>query len=306
MRELLWFKYIELPRLEKRLRAAQNKHGVRLCGLFRLFIGMALQGRSLCPRNPAHLAKRVQFMLTSAPAEAALVEPLLDLLISEPAKPETGVNFEEASDLARVIESEHQRREGVAEQGWKARDKFDLHRQEVIESPRFKHDWDSMKRHFDIQKFRDSRGIIRRSPLAERNWQRPTQVALDVTRDRFQVAFDFFCWKWFLYGMTWGGGRTAGRKADVHPHALRHPSIHSGILEPRLRAGHQLGRGVQTASGEGNSKAGSEADQQPERTGSAANQTGSLKESMDEFRFRELAEHMEKRDFASLVRAETV
>ncbi|MGO8679266.1 MAG: hypothetical protein ACLQVX_25785 [Limisphaerales bacterium] len=33
---------------------------------------------------------------------------------------------------------------------------------------------------------------------------------------------------------------------------------------------------------------------------------GSLKESMDEFRFRELAEHMEKRDFASFVRAETV
>ncbi|MGO8678563.1 MAG: AAA family ATPase [Limisphaerales bacterium] len=36
------------------------------------------------------------------------------------------------------------------------------------------------------------------------------------------------------------------------------------------------------------------------------NENGSLKESMDEFRFRELAEHMEKRDFASFVRAETV
>ena len=37
-----------------------------------------------------------------------------------------------------------------------------------------------------------------------------------------------------------------------------------------------------------------------------AKRFGSLKESMDEFRFRELAEHMEKRDFASFVRAETV
>jgi hypothetical protein len=58
-----------------------------------------------------------------------------------------------------------------------------------------------MKRHFNVEKFQDSRGIIRRSLLPERNWQRPSHPPLDVIRSRFQVAFDFFCWKWFLYGM---------------------------------------------------------------------------------------------------------
>jgi len=37
--------------------------------------------------------------------------------------------------------------------------------------------------------------------LPERNWQRPTHPDLSVTVERFQVAFDLFCWKWFLYGM---------------------------------------------------------------------------------------------------------
>ncbi len=44
----------------------------------------------------------------------------------------------------------------------------------------------------------------------------------------------------------------------------------------------------------------------PPDPGASPQNYGSLKESMDEFRFRELAEHMEKRDFASFVRAETV
>jgi len=201
VRELLLFKYTELPKVEKKVKDQKKEKDLRFCALFRLLTRMALQGSSLFPQNATHLAKRVQFVLSSAPNEAVLLEPLLDLLILESAKSDTGLNFETAADLARVVESEHQRREGVAEQGWKAHDKFDLHRQEVVESPRFKQDWDSIKRHFDIQKFRDSRGIIRRSPIPERNWQRPTQPALDVTRDRFQVAFDFFCWKWFLYGM---------------------------------------------------------------------------------------------------------
>jgi hypothetical protein len=147
------------------------------------------------------LAKRIVFALTNPSDKAANLEPLLDLLVNGSAKPQTGANLDEASDLAAVIESEHQRREGVAEHLWKAQHKFAQHRQEVLNNAEFKRDWKSINRHFDVAKFRDSRGIIRRSSLPERNWQRPSQPPLDVTASRFQVAFDFFCWKWFLYGM---------------------------------------------------------------------------------------------------------
>ena len=68
-------------------------------------------------------------------------------------------------------------------------------------NPDFLVDWTTLKRLFQVDRCRDSRGIIRRSRLPERNWQRPTHPDLAVTTERFQVAFDLFCWKWFLYGM---------------------------------------------------------------------------------------------------------
>ena len=37
--------------------------------------------------------------------------------------------------------------------------------------------------------------------LPERNWQMPVFPNLELTRDCFQVVFDFFCWKWFRWGM---------------------------------------------------------------------------------------------------------
>jgi len=201
VRELLNFKFLELPRIEKKLRAKRDKQGVRLCALFVLLTKMALHGSSVFPQNPAYLAKRIQFALASDSAEVAQLEPILDLLINGSAKIQTGANFHEARDLGAIIESEHQRREGVAEHVWKAQHKFDQHRQEVLHNVEFQRDWKTLNRHFDVAKFRDSRGIIRRSPLPERNWQRPSQPPLDVTTSRFQVAFDLFCWKWFLYGM---------------------------------------------------------------------------------------------------------
>jgi pterin-4a-carbinolamine dehydratase len=123
------------------------------------------------------------------------------LLVGETAEARTGNNFAEAAAADLIVLSEHQRREGMAEGAWKASHKFDLYRQDLLRNAEFQRDWQGLKRHFTVQKFQDSRRIIRRSPVAERNWQRPTHPELEVSRERFQVAFDFFCWKWFLYGM---------------------------------------------------------------------------------------------------------
>ena len=40
-----------------------------------------------------------------------------------------------------------------------------------------------------------------RSPLSERNWERGGLPNFKNPAERFQTAFDVFCWKWFLYGM---------------------------------------------------------------------------------------------------------
>ena len=163
---------------------------------------MALQGNSLCPQNPVHLARLVQLSLTSPTPGRDRLDALLELFVSEnSAATRTGNNASEAADFEIVLRSEHERREGLAEQAWKASHKFTEYHQSLLDNPEFQADWVALKKHFKVDHLRDSRGIIRRSRLPERNWQRPTHPDLGLATERFQVVFDFFCWKWFLYGM---------------------------------------------------------------------------------------------------------
>ena len=161
---------------------------------------MLLQGNSIVPQSTTHLANRLRLTLKTPSAEREWLTPLLNLFIGKDSTASTGKNFAEVADLESVVISEHQRREGAAESGWK-NNKFELYRQELAESPEFRQDWERIKQRFNLEKFRDSSGIIRRTATPERNWQWPTHPEMEVTKDRFQVTFDFFCWKWFLYGM---------------------------------------------------------------------------------------------------------
>jgi len=173
-----------------------------MCALFELFTNMALQGNSLSPQNPVHLARQAQLAIESPPTGRDQLGALLDLFVDAASlNPRVGNNTAEVSDLETVVLSEHERREGLAEQAWKAGHKFTEYGRALLENPEFHADWQALKRHFKVARWRDSRGIIRRSRLPERNWQRPTHPDLSVTVERFQVAFDLFCWKWFLYGM---------------------------------------------------------------------------------------------------------
>ena len=72
---------------------------------------------------------------------------------------------------------------------------------EVKQTPEFHEDWRLISTNFKLERHRDPQGIIRRSPLVEGNWRKPGFSDLRHEDSRFQVAFDFFCWKWFLYGM---------------------------------------------------------------------------------------------------------
>ena len=200
--DLLLFRHTRLATLRDRLAKAKDTRALRLCALFELLTTMALQGNSLSPQNPVHLARQAQLALESPTTGRDQLGALLDLLVdAEALNSRVGNNAAEASDLECIILSEHERREGLAEQAWKAGHKFTEYGRALRENPEFQADWQALQGHFKVASWRDSRGIIRRSRLPERNWQRPTHPDLSVTAERFQVAFDFFCWKWFLYGM---------------------------------------------------------------------------------------------------------
>lgn len=200
--DLLLFRHTRLAGVRQEFTQAGNARALRLCSLFELFTDLALQGNSLCSQNPVHLARQAQLAIESPPTGRDQLGALLDLLVDATSlNPRVGNNTAEVSDLETVVLSEHERREGLAEQAWKAGHKFTEYGRALLENPDFHADWQALKRHFKVARWRDSRGIIRRSRLPERNWQRPTHPDLSVTAERFQVVFDFFCWKWFLYGM---------------------------------------------------------------------------------------------------------
>jgi hypothetical protein len=200
--DLLIFRHTRLAQIRGPAEAGGNLQCQRLCSLFGLLVDMALQGNSVFPQNPTHIAQQVQQALETPIPTEPIFEVLLGLLISANGRScLSGFNFAQVADLEEVIQYEHGRRTGSPEWCWKAKHKYDLFATEVKRAPEFREDWALVCRHFKVDRYRDPKGIIRRSPLVEGNWQKPSYSDLRHEDNRFQVAFDFFCWKWFLYGM---------------------------------------------------------------------------------------------------------
>lgn len=200
--DLLVFQQKRLPDLRAEFSHANDVRSLRLANLFDLLLGLALQASSVFPQNPLHLARLAQQSLETGSIGDDRLEPLLALLVKPDASGVLeGKNRFELADANTVVVSEYERLLGLAEPVWKAQAKFEAYRRELLASLDFRADWKSIKRRFPLERLRDSAGIIRRSPLPERYWQPSTYNDLRTTRDQFQVCFDVFCWKWFLYGM---------------------------------------------------------------------------------------------------------
>lgn len=200
--DLLIFQHSRLPACRAAMVQENDVRGVRLCALFELLMALALQGSSVFPQNPLHLARLAQQAIESGLTDDDRLSPLLELLVDAQGNAlREGQNPFQLADPNEVVLSEYERSLGVAEPAWKAPHKFEQHRQELSANPDFQADWELLKRVFTLDRFRDSAGIVRRSPLPERYWQPPTYPDLRTSREQFQVCFDVFCWKWFLYGM---------------------------------------------------------------------------------------------------------
>src|SRR5437899_5080224 len=100
-----------------------------------------------------------------------------------------------------VSEHEHSVQHGNYEPLIRARHKYDQIESELARDRDFRAQWNSIKAHFNVTKFADYKGIIRRRLIAERSMREHWRFRWTKAADRFQAVFDVFCQRWHLYGM---------------------------------------------------------------------------------------------------------
>ena len=100
-----------------------------------------------------------------------------------------------------VSEHEHSVQRGTYEALIRARHKYDQVESELARNPAFQAQWNAIKAHFDVTKFADHKGIIRRQLVGERSMREHWPVRWTKSADRFRAVFDVFCQHWNLYGM---------------------------------------------------------------------------------------------------------
>jgi hypothetical protein len=96
-----------------------------------------------------------------------------------------------------------------------AQRKFTYKEEILTENPVFKADWEAIKSKFNVTKYRDPKGIIRRRMVQERSF-RPHgwEFRWRKLKNRFDVVFDAFCHQWILYGME--GDRPLLQKLSIN------------------------------------------------------------------------------------------
>jgi hypothetical protein len=100
-----------------------------------------------------------------------------------------------------VSEHEHSVQQGNYESLIRARHKYDLIESQLAHNPMFQAEWNSIKAHFDVKKFADHKGIIRRRLVGERSMHDHWPFRWSKTVDRFHAVCDVLCQRWNLYGM---------------------------------------------------------------------------------------------------------
>jgi hypothetical protein len=105
---------------------------------------------------------------------------------------------------ARVAIAEHEKlvSGGNYESLIKVPEKFDAKEEWLGENAELRADWNRIKKNFDVAKYQNPAGIIRRRMTSERNFRpKGWDFSWGKRVDRFRLVFDAFCHKWTLYGM---------------------------------------------------------------------------------------------------------
>jgi hypothetical protein len=116
---------------------------------------------------------------------------LLEVL---PAPPDEAV-------CAVVARHEHEVQRGRYEELVTTTAKFDAEEKTAARNLDLKKEWNRIKETWEVESYRDGKGVIRRTLSAERNLRQPFSVNWKKRAERFQAVFDAFCFRWNLYGM---------------------------------------------------------------------------------------------------------
>lgn len=100
-----------------------------------------------------------------------------------------------------VTGHEFQVQKGSYENLVKTQAKYDQNELAIKNDPELHRQWVAIKSAFDVQTYRDYKGVIRRTMTAERNLRPSFSVDMKLPEDAFHAAFDAFCLRWNLYGM---------------------------------------------------------------------------------------------------------
>ena len=195
------FFFSGLPEAERDFRKSKDREGLLLCRAYRIAVEILLQGISVFPHEPQHIAHHLKTAIESPVRETrAHILPLARLLASA-ENGQCGGNRYLTKSPNEVALFEHLARHGRYE-GIMANDyKLKSYTKKIEAMPLFRQEWDALKDAFKEHPFWDKNRIVRRSALPEGNWHREAPPHFKTVADRFQAAFDVFCWKWFLYGM---------------------------------------------------------------------------------------------------------
>jgi hypothetical protein len=100
-----------------------------------------------------------------------------------------------------VAGHEHHVQKGTYENLVKTQAKYSQNELAIKTDPELRRQWARIKVAFNVQAYRDHKGVIRRTMSAERNLRPSFSVNLRRREDVFHAAFDAFCLRWNLYGM---------------------------------------------------------------------------------------------------------
>lgn len=153
------------------------------------------------PENYAHFL-REELMKPEGkrdPGAAVIAEMIVGGSGAPEADGRCGFNRLALNDPAVIRESEMLIHEGHYEFYLKAQEKYSEYEFYLENSAEFRVDWERIKACFAGQ-FHGLE-IVRRSLIPERNWERGPGAEFSGATQRFQAAFDLFCWKYYLWGM---------------------------------------------------------------------------------------------------------
>ena len=102
---------------------------------------------------------------------------------------------------AAVADHELHAQKGTYENLVKTQAKYSQNEIAIRNEPELCRQWARIKEAFDVENYRDHKGVIRRTMTAERNLRPSFSVNVRRREEVFHAAFDAFCLRWNLYGM---------------------------------------------------------------------------------------------------------